>query len=544
MPTRGQVAHPGRSVDVIGGLLAEGGQVLALRAGNATIHESRAARWSVALLAVAAGALAWALSARLAGTAVSIGYLISARSFSVGDGLVSPDGGTYTLYGPLYPVLLALVSKAGMSLFTAARVISALSLAASAVFAGLWTRRITGSWLSAALGGAAAIALWPALMTRYVWSEPLFIAVILAMGWCLTIALQRSSHLWLAAAGTLLGIGIVTRYAGLVLGLVIVYVAAVWHGSWRSRATAALALGLPAAVITGAWVMRNLAVNADEPLGPRPASTLSLGGVLDEVTHGVAGLVTPPGVPFALQLVTLALAGVGLAWALVAVRGRLPWAWWRVALVPFLLSGLYLVGNVYAALTTRLDSLAGIRLVVPCFPLAAVGAVAVMWKAVSMMADPGWRTHNRPRLAVSLLAGPPLLILLVAAGATVRYGPRLQPRERLSPAIAESEVFAAAAALHGARLVSNNETDAAWVLDRAVLPSPTHRGDPQADIVPGEVDFLSHLTGASPTVLIWTDQRDSLRLDLDQIQDMCDLELLSTHADGELYGVRSCEVDP
>lgn len=251
------------------------GEVAIFGRPRATIGGSRRVRLSMAAVALTAGVLAWALSARLAGTAVSVAYLFSARSFSEGDGLVSPLGGTYTLYGPLYPVALGTLAKMGMSLFTAARVISVISLGVSAVLAGLWTRRLTGSPASAAIGGLAAIIVWPALMTRSVWPEPIFIAIVLGAGLCLAVAVERRSMVWLVGSGFLMGLGFLTRYAGFVLLLSVVYVVFTWGTSGRARLAAALAFLLPGVLIAGAWIVRNLGVNPDEPLGARPPSTLT-----------------------------------------------------------------------------------------------------------------------------------------------------------------------------------------------------------------------------------------------------------------------------
>jgi hypothetical protein len=528
---------------------------MAVRTGTDTTtgtrsRARRAGQVSLAVVAVAASIVAWTLSARLAGTGVSIGYLVSARSFAAGDGLLSPTGDPYTLYGPAYPVALAWVSELGVSLLTAARLLSAASLGATAILAGLWVRRLCGSWWSAPVGGAAAVLFAPALTTRAVWSEPLFMAVTLGGGLCLAVAVQRRAPVALAAGGALLGLGVATRYAGLVLLLVAVYVVIVWPGSWRVRAGAAAAFLAPAAVVTGVMVGRNLALAPDEPLGERVGSTMSPSEVGEDTLRGVADLVSPPGLPFVLELAVLVAGTAGLLWLALSLRGRRPRVWWRDVLLPFLLAGLYLAGNVYAALTTKLDPMADGRLLVPCAPFLAVGAVSVTWAAVRPWATSPRRptsaaseasAQRLARLRVALVVGPPAVLLVAALATTVRYGITLQPRERIGPEIVTSPVLNAIAEVGPARLVSDDASNAAWVSNRPVLPSPMYRGDPPAAPLPGDMHDFTHMSAHGPAVLIWTGAGDAGQVPLDVLGELCDLDLRSEHADGEIYHVRSCE---
>jgi hypothetical protein len=509
---------------------------------------ARAGQVSLAMVAVAAAWLAWAMSARLAGTAVSIGYLIGARSFAAGDGLLNPAGEPYTLYGPAYPMVLGWLSELGVSLLTAARLVSAVSLGASALLAGVWVRRLTGSWWSAPVGGMAAVVLAPALTTRAVWPEPLFMAVALAGGLCVTVALQRHAAVWLAAGGALFGLGGVIRYAGLVLLLVVVYVAAVWSRSWRARAGATAAFLAPAVAIAGAMVGRNLAVAPGEPLGPRLPSTMTPAEVAEDAVRGVADLVVPLDVPLPVQLFVLAAGTATVVWLALSLRGRRPGVWWRDVALPFLLAGVYLAGNVFAALTTKLDPLVEGRLLVPCAPFAAVGAVSVAWAASRRLVRPTHAAATTPaagrhrvdRRGAALAFGPPVVLLVGALAATGYYGTRLQPRERLSPEVAASPVLNAIDDIGQARLVSDEATNAAWVSGRPVLPAPSYRGDPPPDPDPGDLYDFESMRAPGRTVLIWTGDGEPGQVELEVLGELCDLELRSRHADGEIYDVRGC----
>lgn len=211
--------------------------------------------------------------------------------------------------------------------------------------------------------------------------------------------------------------------------------------------------------------------------------------------------------------------------------------------------GFYYVGTVYAALTTRLDPLGAVRLLVPCYPFLAVAAVSVVWKAVAAAArhrmpahrSAEWHERLRSRYHTILMAGPSALLVVGAIAATLRYGYALQLRERIGPTVTTSPVLNAAAEFHSVPLVSNNAPNAAWVTGRPVLASPTYRGTPVPDPTPADVDGLSNLATAG-TLLIWANggDNDEHQLSLEAIASFCRLELLDTHEDGTVYRVPDC----
>jgi hypothetical protein len=59
---------------------------------------------------------------------------------------------------PLYPALVAAVHEFGVGWFDAARLVSALAAAATVVLAALLARRLTGSWLAAAVAAGGCVA--------------------------------------------------------------------------------------------------------------------------------------------------------------------------------------------------------------------------------------------------------------------------------------------------------------------------------------------------------------------------------------------------
>lgn len=490
--------------------------------------------WSAPLvvMACAAAAVSWALSSHLGGTYDSIEYLNAARSIARGDGLVNTAGDTFTQYGPLYPLVLAALSRLGLDLLTAARVVALASMVVSTLLASAWTARLTGSRRSAPLGGAISILVWPILMTRFAWSEPLFIALTLAAGLSLTRGLQQRSTYWIATGGAFTGLATLARYSGLFLLGAVVYVAFAWGRSWRDTAKVGLVHLGAAGALPAAWVVRNLAANPGEPLGPRYSSAYSVRQVMADLGTGLASLFSPPGVPPVVRVVVLVLVLGVFARSVHLLRGRKHREWWVLTLLPPVLAALYTVGITISALQTNLDSLAETRLLCPAYPLLAIGIVSCVWCAADEALRNDRRREGRLQtLRLLTTAAPPVVLIVFGAVAGSRYGYSLQPRERLSAEVTESRSINAATSFETSPLFSNNAPNVAWVLDRPVRPISSA--------------WTTHLAASraqhADPVLIWTESaaRDTLRLD--EVADHCTLLKIDDYRDGTLFRVRSCQ---
>jgi hypothetical protein len=483
-------------------------------------------------LAVSASAVALvavALTARLGGTPDSIEYLFSARSLLAGDGFRTIYGHPFIQYAPLFPLVIAAVSKTGVDVLTAARLVSVVTLSTSAVVAGLWTRRITRDWVSMAFGGMIAVLVAPALLTRFVWSESLFISLVLGAGLCLTVALQTRSLRWLVVAGSLTGLAAATRWAGLPLLVIVLYVAYAWSGTWRTRMAASLAFGLPSVLVGATPLLRNMTV-ADSTLPATPDPGRSIGQVSREAASGVSSWFGLPGTPWPLRVLGLVALLAAFLWAVRTLCGRRSAEWWRSVIVPFLFGGVYLITNILSALSTSIGSLTD-RMLTPCYPLFVVGMTGVIWSAGSHVVS-HWPSTRRRAAVNALVAGPPALLFVVALGAVLHDGTDLRPREHLSRAVIESAVLNGAARYPESQLVSNNPVDAAWVTGRPVTAAPN----------PGsEMHKLEALVRKGPTVLAWTSAQEVGHVvPLDGIARACTLTQLSRYDDGTLYRVESC----
>jgi hypothetical protein len=320
----------------------------------------------------------------------SVHYLSAAANLRQGLGYatsVMPWDGPlpYPLaaWPPLYPAVLAVVT--GLAGTNAGPwVLNALLLAASAWLA-------TRSAEPMPLLGALILLASPAVIGvhAYVWSEPLFLLLVLLALRAQERMLAEPGAGHLAGAAALAGLACLTRYLGVTLAVSGALTLVV-----RRRPLQALSYAALSVAPLGLWLLRNRSV-AGTFTGRRGAGGE---GVLEPVRQALdtlGGWLVPMD-GRAAHLGALVLAAVVLAWALRGGMGRaaLPW----LAFV-----GVYLVVMVALAATVSFDPL-GDRLLAPVVPALAVlaarspAAVPVPGKAAPAVA-----------LAILLVAAPALV---------------------------------------------------------------------------------------------------------------------------------------
>jgi hypothetical protein len=198
----------------------------------------------------------------------SITYLSLAEHLRHGGDFVDFTREPFAVFPPIYPLLLA---PFGASL-TWARVVGALSVIGCCLLLHLLLRGRVRPWVG--VGAVLAFGANAGMLrtASFTWSEATFTAVSLLF----LVSLRRASRTWRWAAlsGALAGLGFLTRYAG--IGLLVVAPVALLACWWRrpiprwQRVVPAVAAGSSAAVVAGAWLVRNLVVTG-ELLGPRLA---------------------------------------------------------------------------------------------------------------------------------------------------------------------------------------------------------------------------------------------------------------------------------
>lgn len=238
---------------------ADGGEVLRMTAR----------RFGLALTSLVALALSLRLAYALAAVPSPAGdadwYHRVANGIADGHGFRNPFQGWRTAFHPpLFPALLALVSKLGGHTMTAHQLAGCAMGAAGVGAVGALGRRVAGD--AAGLAAAAVAAVYPSLIAAdsVTMSESLFVplaalALLLALR-----AAERPSAGRALALGAVCGLAALTRTEGLLLALLLALALA---ARLRTRRLAGFGLALAAAIaVVAPWCVRNSLV-WDRPVG-------------------------------------------------------------------------------------------------------------------------------------------------------------------------------------------------------------------------------------------------------------------------------------
>lgn len=245
---------------------------------SASTDRSHAGWWPVATIAAIAGALVVIATRHDPVLSPdSITYLSGAAHLHRFDGLVDFTLKPLTVFGPVYPLLLAI---GGRSLVWA-KVVGVAAIAAATVLAWVLLRDRVCPVI--ALGAAAALGVSQGLvrMASVVWSETTYAAIALAT--LIVLTRPRLTTRLIVVGGLLAGAGFLTRYAG--VGLIVAGATIVLVASWSADRTLILrrlaTYGAAAFAPIVVWVVRN-AAETGQPLGSRFE-----GGVHESITETV-----------------------------------------------------------------------------------------------------------------------------------------------------------------------------------------------------------------------------------------------------------------
>lgn len=324
-----------------------------------------------------------------------------------------PGSPPHTQYPPVYPAVLAVLMLLGAKTWGVFKALSLLGTALTTAFCFLWVRRLHGPRIAAAV--ALLFGISPALLyhSRWILSEPLFLAFVFASLWLLTPdsrrptrtaesggGLPRLSRPQCAAALALVITAYFTRSAGLPL------VAAV--GVWLAMRKRWLTLGVFTAAFAALaipWHLRSGGRYASafwmvNPYAP-DQGTIDLRGLVDRVGTNLWDY-TAGHVPTGLTGMSGALVAVlGVATVGLAVAGWLR----RVRAGPgvaeiftFLYTGLIMVWPVVWS---------GDRFALPLYPLILLYAGEQLVRTAAPL----------PRRAVQAVAVAVAAMFVVPAGA-------------------------------------------------------------------------------------------------------------------------------
>lgn len=401
----------------------------------------------------------------------SVAYIGSARSMWSGGGAAD---GALVFRPPFYPVLLAIIGLAGIDPFVGARWLNALFFGGNVLLVGLIIRRYQPEpWWLAPFGASLVLLAAPLVeIHAYAWTEPLFILLGFSGLYALSLFLDGRPFPWLLFTAVLLGLSLLTRYAGLAFVLT-AGLGLLWFSphKWTVRLRDALVLGIISGLPLGLWVARNLGQSGSatgRSLAFHPAGREHIWQAVFTVTDW---LLLPAAAPGWLRLVVLAVV-LGTAVALLLfpfVRPKQPApaplpTFYRLLLIfvpTYLLFLLFSISFLDAA--TPLDG----RIL---SPLYMAGIFLGMYVLAQLWAQTGrWRIVH--------LAITGLLILFVAASAyksgrwvQMAY---IQGLGFSSVAWQQAEIIAEIKALPAETLIYTNSPDAVYLLaNRAARPLP------------------------------------------------------------------------
>jgi 4-amino-4-deoxy-L-arabinose transferase-like glycosyltransferase len=195
----------------------------------------------------------------------SVAYLWSSENLVKGIGLGRLNGlGEFrpmTHWPPLYPFLLALPQWFGLNSLSAARLLGAASIGLVVLLLGMSISRLTqGSPWYTGLGTLVLVtsyALWDTSL--YAMTEPLYMILGLLAFLFLDNYLCSSKRTWLYVASLILGLGLLTRYAGGALILAALLALLIQPGQvFRQKVKDSLILLLISVLPLALWTIRNI----------------------------------------------------------------------------------------------------------------------------------------------------------------------------------------------------------------------------------------------------------------------------------------------
>ena len=194
----------------------------------------------------------------------SVYYLEGARNLAAGKGYSSDVTGVatpVTHWPPFYSVTLAAVAISGIDPWIVARWLNASLMAANIFLTGYCVlKQSHGSLLATALAAILTVAspglLWVHSM---VWSEPLFIVLILSALMCLINYITSNRISALIGSACALSLALVTRYFALpIVAAAVIGIVLLPHAAWPRRIRDALVFTALAFFPFCCFLVRNL----------------------------------------------------------------------------------------------------------------------------------------------------------------------------------------------------------------------------------------------------------------------------------------------
>lgn len=485
----------------------------------------------------------------------SVNYLSAGLNLGAGEGLVTFNGETLTMFAPGFSSFIALFDRAGIDPEFGIRVLNALSAGASVWMGSLLLRRHVKS-RALVVGATFFLAVSVALVAiaEMALTESVFVAVALGLLICLeNVGVTKRPGLSVGLAVGIVWVAFLIRYTGIALipiGALSILLGVKSAGLGKAVRWS-VGFTFASAVVPIAWALRNHSVNGTL-LGPRASSP---DGIMITVQRFVATLgkwIVPEPVPLGVQAVLgAAFAGasvLAVIWLASSSRQRSllrkgPMGYSLDSIVIFV--GGYSGYLIAAQLVTAIDPL-GTRLMAPLFVPMVVLAVVVGEAAVSALRSRAG--GSAPDLSRAKAVGAVIAVALVAVLMIQSVLFVLQVWESGSGGVeyadrewTTSEFVEAGRSVPADASFYSNVPAGLWsVLRREpITRSPEQKARRSPDQVTMSQEFLEAVA-CTDAYLLWYDkgQGDYL-FTPEELKSYVDLEVVKNPEDGTLYRLSS-----
>jgi hypothetical protein len=190
----------------------------------------------------------------------SASYISASRSLLAGKGYLYPGGEVYTRWPPLFPTLLAGLSLFGLDAPVGSRILNAIAFGLIVFLSHRLFARCTTDRRLAILGTLSVLVSVPLLgVSSMVWSEPVFIVLVLLFILHMPGFLRTGNLRSLALVSVLAGLACLQRYAGVTAILTggLLIVSSMPRFSLRRRLGSLAGFGVLSAAPLALWFVHN-----------------------------------------------------------------------------------------------------------------------------------------------------------------------------------------------------------------------------------------------------------------------------------------------
>ena len=193
----------------------------------------------------------------------SIAYLGSAWNLNNGSGFSLPYGlppnQPLTQFPPLLPVILVLISKTGIPLILAAKLLNLLLVISFVILANLTLQEIDNRNPFFRLSVLSLVSVFAVVQFIFnmLWSEPLMIVLGFAAFLVFFNSQKYNNFYHLVLSGILFGLTVSARYAGVTfLATAMLIVFFIPSNNWKKKIYSWIALSAPTAIFLYFWMTR------------------------------------------------------------------------------------------------------------------------------------------------------------------------------------------------------------------------------------------------------------------------------------------------